>query len=163
MRRELHARGQAEGIHIEDRVVRVHELRHGVVALGRGPRHRHLALLAERLVRAERLLLLLLLLGVRERFGIGAGPGLGGVLVFDHVGLRVVLLFCTHGINLGPRVRSKKNKGVGQLAELLNVIPEVLKGGRVVRSRYGSASCTTRPAASLSFLSQGRPNRCGIA
>jgi hypothetical protein len=47
------------------------------------------------------LLLAQLVLRRRDRFGVWAWPGFGGVLVIDHIGLGVVLLFCTHGINLG--------------------------------------------------------------
>lgn len=42
-----------------------------------------------------------LLLRCWNRFRVGAGARFGWILVIDHIGLRIVLLFCTHGINLG--------------------------------------------------------------
>ena len=57
-----------------------------------------------------------------------SGTGARGIFVWlwfvEHVCMRVVLLFCTHGINLGRTelYKTKTGKeGAGQLAELLNV------------------------------------------
>ena len=59
-----------------------------------------LRLLAELLL-VECSLVVHLLLCRRERFWVGPGAGFGWILVVNHIGLRIVLLFCTHGINLG--------------------------------------------------------------
>ena len=63
---------------------------------------------------------------VLEQRLVMAGAGPRGVVVWvgfvKHVGMRVVLLFCTHGINLGRTelYKTKTGKeGAGQLAELL--------------------------------------------
>jgi hypothetical protein len=99
---ELHRSRESKGIHIEYGVVRVQELRHGVVSLGPLGIAAHLQplWLLAKLVLVGRLLLVHLVLR-RERFGVRAWAGFGWILVIDHVGLRIVLLFCTHGINLG--------------------------------------------------------------
>ena len=51
----------------------------------------------------------------------GVGGALVGIGFVKHVCMRVVLLFCTHGINLGRTELYKKmgKEGAGQLAELL--------------------------------------------
>jgi hypothetical protein len=61
----------------------------------------HLQTLIWTLLAQLLLLLAELVLGWWNRFGVRAWAGFGGVLVIDHIGLRIVLLFCTHGINLG--------------------------------------------------------------
>ena len=55
------------------------------------------------------------------RIGTGAHVTIAGVFVVEHVGMRIVLLFCTHGINLGRTELYWYNgkEGAGQLAELL--------------------------------------------
>lgn len=65
------------------------------------------------------------------------GGLIAGILVVEHVGMRIVLLFCTHGINLGrTKFYRKKGEGDGggQLAELLVVS---LKRGRII-ARLGT-------------------------
>lgn len=78
----------------------------------------------------------------------GAGPG--GVVArlgfVKHVGMRVVLLFCTHGINLGRTelYKTKTGKeGAGQLAELLYMS---LKWRRIIIrvSACGTCQIATR-------------------
>jgi hypothetical protein len=91
--RELHARRQAKGVHVQHWVVWIQKLCHRVETLGTSANLETWALLAE-----------LLLWYVRERFGVWARPGFGGVLVIDHVGLRIVLLFCDHGSDLAQKL-----------------------------------------------------------
>lgn len=105
----MHTRGQTERVRVEHRVVRVEKVIHGAEYCactvrvgrleGRGgwerrvlPRigHRRLHRLRLHVRRRERL---------RER--AGTGGLIAGILVFKHVGLLIVLLLCTHGINLG--------------------------------------------------------------
>ena len=35
------------------------------------------------------------------RIGTGTDAAIAAIVVVEHVGMRIVLLFCTHGINLG--------------------------------------------------------------
>lgn len=101
---KMHACGQAKWICIEHWIERVEELvdstehwttdisslRHSWL------HHRMLALEAHRLLDAR-----------RDRWLIEIGDVMAWmcrlveVLIVDHVRLRIVLLFCTHGINLG--------------------------------------------------------------
>jgi hypothetical protein len=57
--------------------------------------------LVAKLLLIRHLVLIELVLRGGDRFGVWAWPGFGWILVIDHVGLGIVLLFCTHGINLG--------------------------------------------------------------
>ena len=41
------------------------------------------------------------------------GGLVAGLLIVEHVGMRIVLLFCTHGINLGRTKLYRKKKGEG--------------------------------------------------
>lgn len=92
----MHTSRQAERIHIEHRVVRVQELRHGAELLAIVAGLGHLLLLAELVVSSRRRRKWL------EGRWIGPRPrDFGSILVIDHISLRLVLLFCTHGINLG--------------------------------------------------------------
>lgn len=51
------------------------------------------------------------------RIRTGAHVAIAGVLVVEHIGMRVVLLFCTHGINLGrTELYLIKRKGGGGTA-----------------------------------------------
>lgn len=47
------------------------------------------------LVRGKRLVMEIL------RIGAGTHVAIAGVFVVEHIDMRIVLLFCTHGINLG--------------------------------------------------------------
>jgi len=84
-------------------IVWIQKLCHRVVALGGARTHLEtLCLLAELLlVECSLVVHLIQMLCRRERFWVGSGAGFGWILVVNHIGLRIVLLFCTHGINLG--------------------------------------------------------------
>ena len=47
------------------------------------------------------------------RIGTGTHVAIAGVFVVEHIGMRIVLLFCTHGINLGRTefYKEKKERG----------------------------------------------------
>jgi hypothetical protein len=102
LRRELHARRESERIHVQHGgVIWIQKLCHRAIPWHSSRYRETLCRLAALLVLMKRLLLIHPRLGVQKRFWIRAGPGFGWVLVIDHIGLRIVLLFCTHGINLG--------------------------------------------------------------
>ena len=51
------------------------------------------------------------------RIGTGTHVAIAGVFVVEHIGMRIVLLFCTHGINLGrTELYLMKRKGGGGTA-----------------------------------------------
>jgi hypothetical protein len=101
-RRKLHRCGESKRVHVEHRIVRVEELCHGAESLGIVAHLQTLVVpLMAHLLLAWHLVLIELVLRGGDRCGIWAWPGFGWILVIDHVGLGIVLLFCTHGINLG--------------------------------------------------------------
>jgi len=94
--RKVHARRKSKGVHIEHRIVRVHQLlgqRSILLSIVAGLGHLEVANLLLASSRGRKWL--------KGRW-IGPRPrDLFSFLVIDHIGLRLVLLFCTHGINLG--------------------------------------------------------------
>jgi len=108
--REMHAGRETERICIEHRIVRIEHLVHSELTVtvavagaigGLESRGRLVnlarALVWTRLVRHDALRWH----RVRERGGVLVGTsGLVAWVVFDEIGLGIVFLFCTHGINL---------------------------------------------------------------
>lgn len=172
LRGEVHAGRQSKRVHVQHRVVRVQQLlRHRVVS-GRSLR------LVARLRRRPLLLVLLMLwraalrrrrrrrvrvrvrvarhrrkLRTAKRRGIRARPGgrVGLVVVVDHIGgLRVVLLFCTHGIKSRTDGLSGQNR----------------KGRGGSACRVAQCDGRRRPSAllpSLCFHRSSVPSRLGQA
>ena len=87
------------------------------------------------------------------RIGTGSHVAVVGVFVVEHIGMRIVLLFCTHGINLGRTelYLLYGKEGAGQLAELLNMS---LKW-RWIEARLGP-SCTTHFTTTTCICRAGR-------
>ena len=111
LRRKVHAGSQAKRVSVQHGIKRIEELVHavksGMVGIdGLRSRwwvhwlhwlHWWMSRYAHGQLLAWRKRLMVELLRVRSR----TGGVIAGILIFKHVGMRIVLLFCTDGINLG--------------------------------------------------------------